>query len=82
MLTPDDVAGFNLADTQYAINELFARHGAWFPQAEWRRTFGRFAWYLPRQGVDFDAIEKEFSEVEQVNMLALARWREELKNRQ
>ena len=66
-------------DLQYAINEMFARHGADFPKEETKRHFARFPWYRPRPGVDFDQIEgREFSDIEKANLKLLGAARDGL----
>lgn len=61
----------SLDSIRYAINEMFARHGADFPKAEIKRHFQQFAWYRPRSGLDFDQIENGFSEIERDNLKLL-----------
>jgi len=75
VLTSVDLSRFDQSSIQYAINELFARHGASFPEGELRRNFERFSWYRPRPGVDFDAIERDFSTIEKANLQVLAEHR-------
>lgn len=58
-------------EIQYAINEMFARHGAEFSRDEVRQEFERFPWYAPRPNVDYDQIESEFSDLEKANLLLL-----------
>jgi len=70
-LSESDASKMTLDGIRYAINEMFARHGADFPKAEIKRQFQRFAWYRPRVGVDFDQIEADFSDVEKANVKLL-----------
>ena len=75
-LAVNDVNGMSLDGVRYAINEMFARHGADFPKAEIKRHFQQFSWYRPRPGRDFDQIEAEFTEVEKVNVKLLGEARD------
>lgn len=70
-LSESDASKMTLDGIRYAINEMFARHGADFPKAEIKRQFQRFAWYRPRVGVAFDQIEADFSDVEKANVKLL-----------
>ncbi|MEP7016075.1 MAG: YARHG domain-containing protein [Verrucomicrobiota bacterium] len=57
---------------QYAINEIFARHGGDFPdKKEVREYFGQFAWYHPHRGSSLDQIEASLPYVEQQNVKIL-----------
>jgi hypothetical protein len=76
---PITVANANeleLSDVKYAINEMFARHGANFKDAKIKKTFAEFSWYQPRTDVIMDDVEKEFSEVEKSNLAVLRRCRD------
>lgn len=63
-LTDDDVISLSYADTQKAINEIYARHGNAFSTSYWRNYFNQFSWYRnysPKRKVsqsDCNAIEK------------------------
>lgn len=77
LLAPEDVRSWSAADIRYAINEMFARHGAEFPKAEIRRVFEAFSWYRPMPGVSFDEIENQrFSTLEKANLTFLGALRE------
>jgi len=59
-------------ELRYAINEMYARHGAVFPQKEISAVFQTKKWYRPRPDLSFDQIEeREFSEIERVNLKTL-----------
>ncbi len=75
-ITVADANELDLSDVRYAINEMFARHGARFKDAKTRETFSQFAWYQPRPDATFDEIETEFSEVEKQNLAVLRRVRD------
>jgi YARHG domain len=75
-LTVPDVNESSLSDITYAINEMFARHGAEFKDRKVTKEFAQFSWYKPRPGLTFDDIESEFSEVEKANMKILGRCRD------
>ena len=67
-LSPADIGGMSPDTIRYAINEMFARHGADFQKADLKRYFQQFAWYHPRPGLSFDQIEADFSDVEKANV--------------
>jgi hypothetical protein len=62
-------------NVRYAINELFARHGAWLAKDDVRAEFERLPWYKPQKGVSLDEIEKRFTDIEKANLDALAAYR-------
>ena len=66
-------------ELSYAINEMFARHGADFPKADVRDTYKSFSWYHPRPGISFDQIESEFNADEKANLIALSQLRSNAK---
>ncbi len=72
LLNSSDIATLADGQVRYAINEMFARHGAIFGKEEINGVFKRFEWYHPRVGVDFDSIERtEFTDVERSNLRIL-----------
>ena len=75
-LTVPDVNESSLAEITYAINEMFARHGAEFKDKKVAKEFEQFPWYKPRPGVTYDTIENEFSELEKQNVKVLGRCRD------
>jgi hypothetical protein len=70
-LADEEVGNLSLDRLRYAINEMFARHGADFPKPELKQQFQRLGWYHPRPHVDLDRIESEFSELERTNLKLL-----------
>lgn len=73
-----------LGDSQlrYAINEMFARHGAVFPQQEIDRVFDSMSWYRPDPRLSFDQIENQrFTDLEKVNLKLLGIARNERKRK-
>ena len=74
LLSLREVSKWPISSVQYAINEMFARHGGDFPpsKASAKANFQRYSWYQPRLGVDLDVIEQEFSWVEKENLKLLA----------
>jgi hypothetical protein len=78
ILTEADVAGLDYADFQYAINEMYARHGAQFlKEAEIRKQFEGFIWYVPMPEMTLSRIDREFSRIEKQNRDLLARLRDQ-----
>ena len=75
-LTVEDVNESSLNDIKYAINEMFARHGAEFEDKKVTKQFEQFPWYNPRSGLSFDDIETEFSDLEKQNLRVLDRCRD------
>ncbi len=60
---------------QYAINEIYARHGLLFGDMKLRKQFLRFKWYRPEPGLSAEDARKRFNSYEKRNVerLALAR---------
>jgi hypothetical protein len=75
-LTVPDVNESSLSEITYAINEMFARHGAEFKDRKVTKEFEQFSWYKPRPGLSFDEIETEFSDLEKQNLKVLGRCRD------
>jgi hypothetical protein len=75
-LTAPDVSDSSLSEITYAINEMFARHGAEFKEKKVTKQFEQFSWYSPRPGLSFDEIEPEFSDLEKQNLKVLGRCRD------
>jgi MFS family permease len=71
LLTIDETRAWPTDKVQYAINEIFARHGAVFPDKNVQRHFEQFAWYAPQQGVTFDELEASMPMVERQNVQTL-----------
>jgi hypothetical protein len=77
LLTMDDVKGMSLEQIRYAINEVYARYGAMFPNAPHiQRQFQKFEWYHPNPGVTFEEIDRLMSDTERQNVKLLAKCRE------
>jgi hypothetical protein len=73
-----DINRLSLDDLRYAINEMFARHGADFRAREIKLHFERFPWYGSRPDLTFDEIEAGFSDLEKRNLKALGAARDAL----
>jgi|GEM_PF-4787451 len=71
-LTAAEVRSLSDAKLRYAINEIYARRGAWFGKEEIRAHFRQFDWYRPVEGTDLDDFDQYFSPVEKYNMELLA----------
>ncbi|MCW1921190.1 YARHG domain-containing protein [Luteolibacter arcticus] len=77
LLTSAELKQWTNGAIRYAINEMFARHGATFAKEEIAGVFRAFAWYRPRAEIRFDIIEKDhFSDIERANLKELARARD------
>jgi hypothetical protein len=75
-LTVSDVNESSLSEITYAVNEMFARHGAEFKDRKVTKQFEQFPWYKPHPGMSFDEIEPEFSDLEKQNLKVLGRCRD------
>ena len=75
-LSVPDVSDSSLSEITYAINEMFARHGAEFKEKKVTKQFEQFSWYTPRPGLSLDEIETEFSDLEKQNLKVLGRCRD------
>jgi hypothetical protein len=71
LLQPGDIKGWEEAKLRYAINEIYARHGADFKDKKIKEWFLRLGWYHPRPGLTYDQAEAEFSDVEKENVKLL-----------
>ena len=76
LLGPADLMNLNLNDVRYAINEMYARRGAVFKNAEISKSFANKEWFKPRPEVNFEEIEKEFSAIEADNLKLLGKERD------
>jgi hypothetical protein len=75
-LTVEDVNESSLSDITYAINEMYARHGAEFKDAKVAAQFKEFSWYKLRPGLSLADAESEFDDLEKHNMEVLRRCRD------
>jgi hypothetical protein len=75
-LTAADVNESSLDEINYAINEMFARHGAEFKDKKVSEKFSDFSWYQPRAGVTTAQAEMDFSNLEKENLKVLQRCRD------
>jgi hypothetical protein len=75
-LTVPDVNESSLSEITYAINEMYARHGADFKDKKVADQFSEFSWYKPRPGVTLADAEVEFSDLEKQNLKVLQRCRD------
>ena len=73
-LSASDVEGFSRNDLNYAINELYARHGATFTDDDVIAYFSGKDWYSPRQSKE--AARSEFTEIEEKNFMFLCDYRD------
>lgn len=79
-LQDQDVDWMSYGDVRYAINEMFARHGATFNKDAIQNVFRSKSWYRPRHGLSFDEIEYgSFSNMERSNLKVLGRHRNRMK---
>jgi TonB family protein len=76
LMTSWEVDSWAPAQLQDAINEMYARHGADFPDKQIKRQFTAFEWYHPRSGQTYDQTEKLFSTIELDNLKLLGAYRD------
>ena len=72
-LTDGEVSSLSQREIQYAINEIYARHGATFDDQDVKNYFYSKDWYSPSQSKD-DA-KKEFNKYEKANIDLLSKYR-------
>jgi hypothetical protein len=72
-LTVPDVNESSLSEITYAINEMYARHGADFKDKKVAEQFSEFSWYKARPGVTLADAEAEFTDLEKQNLKVLQR---------
>jgi serine/threonine protein kinase len=74
LMSADELRLYSDAKLQYAINEIYARHGAVFDR-EISSVFRKFPWYQPQTGVTLQEVEASLStiEMQNVKMLSLVR---------
>jgi hypothetical protein len=75
-LTVPDVNESSLDEINYAINEMYARHGVDFKDKKVTGQFSDFSWYQPRPGFGPNDAETEFSDLEKSNLKTLQRCRD------
>lgn len=76
LLQSDEVKTWPQDKLRYAINEMFARHGAEFADQKIGAWFRQFSWYDPQPNVTFDQIEAAMPPIEQQNVKLLAYFRD------
>jgi hypothetical protein len=77
LLTMDDVKGMSNEQMRYAINEVYARYGATFPNVpDIQRQFQKFEWYHPKPRLTFEEVDRLMSDTERQNVKFLAQCRE------
>jgi hypothetical protein len=78
LLTMAEVDSLSYAKLRYAINEMYARHGASFPsQRPIEAQFRKFPWYRPNPTLTFEQIEASFSQIEKDNLELLRQARDQ-----
>ncbi|MBC8065899.1 MAG: YARHG domain-containing protein [Chlorobia bacterium] len=77
-LSATEVSGWQFKKVRYAINEIFARHGATFKTDSIRKQFESMSWYEPIVGRDPQSVLGLLSGVEKHNLKLLGARRKEL----
>jgi hypothetical protein len=77
LLGENELSNWSSTNVRYAINEMYARRGYDFADnREVKRQFSKFPWYQPRGRLSMEAIESDFSDVEQQNVKLLGKFRD------
>ncbi len=77
VLTAWNLQTWPLEKLRYAINEMYARHGAEFRRdKDLQRWFAKFLWYHPRPGMTLEQIETSFTAIETYNLKVLGNYRD------
>lgn len=71
IIVESNVSNWSKEQIQFAINEMFARHGLYFKKIETRDLFTQYSWYRPDPALSMDKIEEKFSEIEKRNLKLL-----------
>ena len=71
ILRPDETQNWTADDLQFAINEVFARHGWRFENSRIAAAFSNLSWYRPRADLSNQQIEESLSDVEVQNVTML-----------
>jgi protein TonB len=66
-----DIERLQSEDIQYAINEMYARHGAEFKDPKVTAMFQALPWYEPYPGRTYEATEQLFTDTERANVQLL-----------
>jgi hypothetical protein len=71
-----DVNESSVDEINYAMNEMYARHGAEFKDKKVANQFAEFSWYKPQPGLTLQQAEGEFSDLEKQNLKVLKQCRD------
>jgi len=71
ILAASEAQNWSPDDLQYAINEVFARHGGRFEDKKIAALFTKLSWYRPRADLSNQQIEESLSDVEMQNVMML-----------
>jgi TonB family protein len=71
-----EIENWTPAQLRYAINEMYARHGADFLDKDIKRQFTPFEWYHPISGQTYEQTEKLFNATELWNLKLLGEYRD------
>jgi hypothetical protein len=71
VMRADEAQNWSPDDLQYAINEVFARHGRRFEDNKIAAIFGKLSWYRPKADLSNQQIEESLSDVEVQNVITL-----------
>ena len=78
LLNGADLSRMDAEGLRYAINEMYARHGADIKNDTMRQQFAKLNWYHPIFNRSYDEAESAFSSIETENLKLLGKRRDEL----
>ncbi|HWX16510.1 MAG TPA: YARHG domain-containing protein [Chthoniobacterales bacterium] len=76
LMNSSEVKTWTEAQIRYAINEMYARHGAGFRDPQIARVFLGMPWYQLKPGLTYAEAKKSFTSVEVDNVKLLGFWRD------
>lgn len=75
ILSYQELSNWSESKLRYAINEIFARHGATFTDPKITQQFSKFSWYHPNRSLTMDQIENGLPLIEKANVTVLGQAR-------
>ena len=76
-ISRSDISELGLDEIQYAINEIYAKHGLRFTKEPYASEFGALDWYDPDTD-DTNVVAKRMNKYEDANLKVMGKYRDEL----
>ena len=76
-ISRSDISELGLDEIQYAINEIYAKHGLRFTKEPYAGEFGALDWYDPDTD-DTNVVAKRMNKYEDANLKVMGKYRDEL----